>query len=184
MKKIAIIGIILLILAGLIIGFTVLSEDNSNNIEKSKLDNITENGHYNTKEDMVAYIYKFHKHIEKSNLDNITENGHYNTKEDVAAYIYKFHKVPGNYITKNEAKKLGWSGGSLSKIAPGKSIGGDVFTNREKILPEGHRYIECDIDTDGGDTRGAKRIVYSADDFKIYYTDDHYSTFTEIKVGD
>ena len=153
MKKIAIIGIILFILAGLIIGFTVLSEDNS-------------------------------KHMEKSNLDNITENGHYNSKEDVAAYIYKFHKLPGNYITKNEAKKLGWSGGSLSKIAPGKSIGGDVFTNRQKILPEGHRYIECDIDTDGGDTRGAKRIVYSADDFKIYYTDDHYSTFTEIKVGD
>ena len=153
MKKIAIIGLILIIILGAIVAFTATSDNNLQDLEKS-------------------------------NLDNITENGHYNSKEDVAAYIHKFHKLPSNYITKKEAKSLGWSGGSLSKIAPGKSIGGDVFTNRQKILPEGHRYIECDIDTDGKDTRGNERIVYSADDFKIYYTDDHYSTFTEIRVGD
>ncbi|MDO5851140.1 MAG: ribonuclease domain-containing protein [Methanobacteriaceae archaeon] len=91
----------------------------------------------------------------------------------------KFNKLPNNYITKKEARSLGWTGGSLEPYAPGKSIGGDIFTNREKVLPSASKYIECDIDTNGSDSRGAKRIVYS-EDKKIYYTNDHYKTFKQI----
>lgn len=42
---------------------------------------------------------------------------------------------------------------------------------------KGRTYQECDIDTLGASSRGAKRIVFSSDGL-IYYTEDHYETFT------
>lgn len=106
----------------------------------------------------------------------IDEDGTYNSAEDVSLYLYTFDHLPENYITKKEALDLGWSGGSVEKYAPGCAIGGDTFGNREGVLPDG-RYHECDIDTIGENSRGAKRLVYS-DDGRIYYTEDHYETFT------
>ena len=105
----------------------------------------------------------------------IDEDGTYNSAEDVSLYLYTFGHLPENYITKNEARNLGWSGGSVEKYAPGCAIGGDTFGNREGVLPDG-KYHECDIDTIGENSRGAKRLVYS-DDGRIYYTEDHYETF-------
>ena len=109
----------------------------------------------------------------------IDENGTYTAKDDVALYIHTYGKLPKNFITKKEAEKLGWEGGSLEKYAPGKCIGGSRFGNYEGLLPEkkGRVYTECDIDTLGKKSRGAKRIVFSNDGL-IYYTDDHYETFT------
>ena len=108
----------------------------------------------------------------------IEENGSYTTKEDVALYIHTYGKLPPNFITKKAAQKLGWEGGSLEPYAPGKCIGGNYFGNYEGILPEGN-YKECDIDTLGKKSRGAKRIIYS-DDGRIYYTEDHYKSFTQL----
>lgn len=101
----------------------------------------------------------------------------YTGKDEVAKYIHEHGRLPDNFITKSEAKALGWRSGSLEKYAPGKCIGGDRFYNREGFLPQGHTYYECDIDTLGKSSRGAKRIVFS-DDGLIYYTSDHYRTFT------
>lgn len=112
----------------------------------------------------------------------LDKDGTYTSKEDVALYIHQYGELPSNFITKKEAKKLGWSGGSLEKYAPGKSIGGDTFGNREGILPDYGTYHECDIDTKGKKERGAKRIVYS-DDGRVYYTGDHYETF-ELLYGE
>ncbi len=122
-------------------------------------------------------------------LEEITEDtptpslpvtGAYTSKEDVALYIHLYGKLPGNFITKAEAKKLGWGDryGSVDDAAPGKSIGGDRFGNREGLLPKktGRTYTECDIDTRGKKSRGAKRIVLSNDGL-VYYTGDHYETF-------
>ena len=110
---------------------------------------------------------------------SVDENGTYDNAEDVALYIHTYNKLPPNYITKKEAKALGWSGGSLEEYAPGKCIGGDRYGNYEGLLPEkkGRHYTECDIDTLGKSSRGAKRIVFSNDGL-IYYTKDHYKTFT------
>ena len=112
-------------------------------------------------------------------LDTIDEDETYTSKEEVAAYLYLFGHLPDNYITKNEAKKLGWenSKGNLDEVAPGKSIGGDRFGNYEGNLPEKKKrtYYECDIDYKGG-YRGPKRIIYSNDGL-LYYTEDHYKTF-------
>ena len=108
----------------------------------------------------------------------IDADGTYTGKEDVALYIHTYGHLPGNFITKKEAQALGWSGGSLEPYAPGKCIGGSRFGNYEGLLPEadGRTYTECDIDTLGADSRGAKRIVFSNDGL-IYYTDDHYASF-------
>ena len=109
----------------------------------------------------------------------LDEDGTYNSAEDVSLYLYTYDHLPDNYITKDEARELGWTGGSVEQVAPGCAIGGDRFGNREGILPkaEGRQYYECDIDTIGETSRGAKRIVWS-DDGLIYYTEDHYESFT------
>ena len=109
----------------------------------------------------------------------IDENGTYDSAKEVALYIHTYNKLPPNYITKKEARALGWSGGSLEDYAPGKCIGGDHYGNYEGLLPEkkGRSYTECDIGTLGKSSRGAKRIVFSNDGL-IYYTKDHYKNFT------
>lgn len=111
-------------------------------------------------------------------------NGTYTKKDDVALYIHTYGKLPKNFITKKEAEKLGWTGGSLEPYAKGKCIGGSFFGNYEGILPEkkGRTYTECDIDTLGKKSRGAKRIVFSNDGL-IYYTEDHYETFELLYGG-
>ena len=118
--------------------------------------------------------------------DEITvEQGkYYYDKEHVALYIHTFGTLPDNYMTKTEARKLGWSGGGLEKYAAGRVIGGDVFSNREGVLPKknGRTYYECDIDTYKTKSRGAKRIVFSSDGL-VYYTEDHYETF-ELLYGE
>ena len=105
----------------------------------------------------------------------------YTSAEDVAAYLHENGQLPDNFMTKDEARKLGWEVGSLEEYAPGMAIGGDKFGNYEGILPKakGRQYYECDIDTIGRDSRGAKRLVYSNDGL-IYYTEDHYETFERL----
>ena len=109
----------------------------------------------------------------------IDENGEYTTKDEVALYIHTYGRLPSNFITKKEAEALGWDGGSLEPFAPGKSIGGGYFGNYEGLLPDakGRKWTECDINTRGKKSRGAERIVFSNDGL-IYYTGDHYESFT------
>lgn len=113
---------------------------------------------------------------EKAEID---ENGIYDSKDKVALYIHTYGHLPKNYITKKQAEALGWQGGSLSDYAPDKCIGGDRFGNYESRLPKAKNrtYKECDIDTLGKKKRGTKRIIYSNDGL-IYYTDNHYKSFT------
>ncbi|MBQ6525265.1 MAG: ribonuclease [Clostridia bacterium] len=114
----------------------------------------------------------------------IDKNGSYTSKDDVALYIHTYGELPKNFISKKQAERLGWDGGSLEPYAPGKSIGGSYFGNYEGKLPKkkGRTYYECDIDTKGKRSRGPKRIVYSTDGL-IYYTPNHYETF-ELLYGE
>lgn len=108
----------------------------------------------------------------------IDETGIYTSKEDVALYLHTYGHLPDNFMTKNEARDLGWEGGGLDPYADGMCIGGDRFGNYEGLLPEkdGRSYKECDIDTLHASSRGPKRIVFSNDGL-IYYTEDHYESF-------
>lgn len=118
-------------------------------------------------------------------MPDVAEDGWYNTKDEVAEYIYLYNRLPGNYKTKKEAQAAGWSGGGVEKYTgEGTAIGGDSFGNREGLLPKakGRTYTECDIDTVGKSSRGAKRIIFSNDGL-VYYTEDHYNTF-ELLYGE
>lgn len=104
------------------------------------------------------------------------------TAENVVIDYLKVHKkLPDYYLTKNEAKQLGWdpSTGNLCDKLPGKAIGGDNFGNREKQLPQqkGRRYFEADVNYNCG-RRNADRLVFSNDGL-IYITKDHYKTFQQ-----
>ena len=82
----------------------------------------------------------------------VEEGRAYTGKAEVALYIHTFHKLPGNFITKREAERLGWKHkGTLNEV---------------------------DIDYKTGN-RNAKRLVYSNDGL-IYYTDDHYKSFEKL----
>lgn len=122
--------------------------------------------------------------ISPEEAEELPEDGWYYSRDEVALYIHIYGHLPDNFITKKEARKLGWSGGSLEKYAPDKVIGGDQFGNYEGILPDkqGRTYTECDIDTLGKSKRGAKRIVFSNDGL-IYYTENHYESF-ELLYGE
>ena len=106
------------------------------------------------------------------------EDGSYTTKEDVALYLHTYGHLPPNFITKKEAEKAGWTGGSLDRVLPGMCIGGDYFGNYEGKLPKakGRKWAECDINTLGARSRGPERIIFSNDGL-IYYTPDHYESF-------
>ena len=113
---------------------------------------------------------------------SVSEDGTYTDKDHVALYLHLYQKLPANYISKTKAKKAGWDAekGNLWDVCPGKSIGGGTFYNDDGFLPEksGRTWKECDIDYAGG-YRGAKRICYSNDGL-IFYTDDHYQSFTQL----
>lgn len=116
---------------------------------------------------------------------NLVEGESYSSLEEVINYVEYFGELPPNYLTKEEARELGWvaSEGNLWDVAPGSSIGGDYFGNFEGLLPKAddREYFEADIDYEGG-FRNAKRLVFSNDGL-YFYTDDHYDSFTEMEPG-
>ena len=119
---------------------------------------------------------------ESSGEKNVPVEGeYYYDLENVVLYLYYYDELPDNYITKKEARALGWEGGTPERYLEGSAIGGDSFGNREGLLPAG-KYTECDLYTLGKDERGAERLVFTDDEY--YYTGDHYASFTQIWVED
>lgn len=113
-----------------------------------------------------------------SSFEEIKEDEVYYDKKDVIEYIKKYKGLPSNYITKDEANKIGWSVEDNNELV----IGGDRFGNREKKLPykKGREYYEADLIEGYSYNRGPSRLVYSNDGL-IFYTNDHYETFEELK---
>ncbi|MBI4303340.1 MAG: hypothetical protein HY665_03260 [Chloroflexi bacterium] len=69
--------------------------------------------------------------------------------------------------------------------APDGYEGGREFANDGRggttRLPDGVKYREYDVNpTVEGQSRGAERIVIG-EDGSVWYTDDHYQTFTQIE---
>jgi hypothetical protein len=103
--------------------------------------------------------------------------------QTVAEYILQNHQLPDYYITKSEARKLGWEPrkGNLCEVLPGRAIGGDRFSNRERKLPQkkGRVYFEADVDYHCG-RRNAHRLIYSNDGL-VFITRNHYKTFQQLQ---
>ena len=123
---------------------------------------------------------------EKSDFSNKNNNSsnqidELTNDEIVVKYLKEHGELPDYYITKSEAKSLGWvpSKGNLCEVAPGRAIGGDIWTNRQKSLPTkfGRRYFEADLNYNCGN-RNADRVVFSNDGL-VFVTFDHYRSFEE-----
>ena len=121
------------------------------------------------------------ENVENANLP--IQGEYYYDLVNVVLYLEIYDELPSNYITKSEAQRLGWEGGSVEKYKEGAAIGGDSFGNREGLLPEadGRSYTECDIDTNGYSSRGSRRLVFSNDGL-YFYTSNHYESFSEVTV--
>lgn len=109
--------------------------------------------------------------------DKIDVNGLFTSRDDVALYIDTYGHLPSNYRTKSQID------GHISDYYTNDnklSIGGDIFYNREGLLPykSGRTYYEADINYRGQYSRGAERIVFSNDGL-IFYTQNHYDSFME-----
>ena len=105
----------------------------------------------------------------------IKEDGLYTSMKEVGAYLYLYHRLPKNFVTKSNFNSKNYT--SSNKL----STGGDTFYNREGLLPSGKSYRECDIDYHGG-SRGQLRIVYSVTDWTIFYTSNHSSSFSNLRI--
>ena len=110
---------------------------------------------------------------------SVKKGEEYCLHEEVAEYIHLYKELPPNYMTKSKAHKMGWENGNPQKVLGGNvCIGGSKFGNSERSLPEGVEYRECDVDY-CDDSRGASRLIYTADG-KVYFTEDHYESFVEL----
>lgn len=112
----------------------------------------------------------------------------YTSKNEVAKYICENGSLPSNYVSKSEGKRLyeqktgqnftKWNFNPLTTL--GVMIGGDYFENREGVLPPGTWY-EADVDY-FANNRGTNRLVYSSG-CNIYYTGNHYKSFSKVEFG-
>ena len=95
--------------------------------------------------------------------------------------IFYNKQLPTNYISKSNAEKKGWKPGKWpSNFVPGEIIGGEIYKNKDKHLPDavGRIWYEADINYKTGQ-RNSQRILWSNDGL-VFVTYDHYLTFYEI----
>ena len=86
--------------------------------------------------------------------ESLDRNGSYYSKDEVALYIHLYNELPDNFITKKEAKNLGWSGGVLEDYAPDQV----EMTRNAKVFTEG-RYVVLVI---GNDQEAVRDAFYEA----------------------
>ena len=116
------------------------------------------------------------QHDASQKIDQLTE------QQNVVSYMQKYQKLPAFYLTKKAARQAGWDAkkGNLCDVLPGRAIGGDYFSNREKSLPiaNNRQWFEADINYRCGH-RGPDRLLYSSDGM-VFITKDHYKSFEKL----
>ena len=183
--------IILAFVAGLLLMYLF----NNYKIEKKNTSENTEISYQKSETQNQDNSYSYEKkskknqdNFEKEKSDFSNKNNNSSNQIDeltndeiVVKYLKEHGELPEYYITKSEAKSLGWipSKGNLCEVAPGRAIGGDIWTNRQKSLPtkSGRRYFEADLNYNCGN-RNADRVVFSNDGL-VFVTFDHYRSFEE-----
>lgn len=122
--------------------------------EKALLESITldEDGAYNSKEDVAAYIYKF-RHLPPNYITKKEAN--------IKGWI-------GGSITS-----------LIPKAAIGGDRYYAQYGISAIPMAPGRYYRECDVNTWDKEDRGSERLLYSNDGM-IFYTPDHYNNFEDI----
>jgi guanyl-specific ribonuclease Sa len=119
---------------------------------------------------------------EPENAEPTATPGPMEEAQQLADYIFEYGELPDNFVTKKEAKEMGWQNGYwyVGDLGDGICIGGDYFGNYDGKLPyvKGRKYYEADCFYHGG-PRNEYRIIYSTDGH-VWFTGDHYNTFVEL----
>ena len=186
---------LLYIFLAFVAGLLLMYLFNNYKIEKKNTSENTEISYQKSETPNQDNSYSYEKkskknqdHFEKEKSDFSNKNNNSSNQIDkltndeiVVKYLKEHGELPEYYITKSEAKSLGWvpSKGNLCEVAPGRAIGGDIWTNRQKSLPtkSGRRYFETDLNYNCGN-RNADRVVFSNDGL-VFVTFDHYRSFEE-----
>jgi hypothetical protein len=93
--------------------------------------------------------------------------------------------LPKNFVTKAEAALKGWQPGkALGNSVPSGQLGGDIFANSTKVLPEakGRVWFEADVGLSSAMSRAKQpgtRLLYSNDGL-LFVTADHYKSVHQI----
>ena len=183
--------IVLAFVAGLLLmylfnNYKIEKKNTSENTEISyqKSDNQNQDNSYSYEKKSKKNQDNFEKEksdFSNKNNDSSNQIDELTNDEIVVKYLKEHGELPDYYITKSEAKSLGWvpSKGNLCEVAPGRAIGGDIWTNRQKSLPtkSGRKYFEADLNYNCGN-RNADRVVFSNDGL-VFVTHDHYRNFEE-----
>ncbi len=158
----------LFFIIGLLTAFLVMYFLNNYNVEKksettSNTEIISKDASRNSSEITETSF--------SGNIDELT------AENKVIDYVKANRQLPDYYVTKSEARKSGWvpSKGNLCDVLPGRAIGGDKFSNREKQLPHNEQYFEADVNYNCGN-RNADRIVFTKNG-DVYLTKNHYKSF-------
>jgi len=183
--------IFLAFLAGMLMmylfnNYKIEKKNNTENTEISyqKSENQNNNNSYSYEKKSKKNQDNFEERKSDFSDDNNTSNNNIDELTNdvlIVKYLKQHGELPDYYITKSEAKSMGWvpSKGNLCEVAPGKAIGGDIWTNRQKSLPtkSGRKYFEADLNYNCGN-RNADRVVFSNDGL-VFITFDHYRSFEE-----
>ena len=190
-NKKSLLYIFLAFVAGLLLmylfnNYKIEKKNTSENTEISYQKSETQNqdNSYSYEKKSKKYQDNFEKEksdFSNKNNDSSNQIDELTNDEIVVKYLKEHGELPDYYITKSEAKSLGWipSKGNLCEVAPGRAIGGDIWTNRQKSLPtkSGRKYFEADLNYNCGN-RNADRVVFSNDGL-VFVTFDHYRSFEE-----
>ncbi len=112
----------------------------------------------------------------------------YTDRDDIAIYIYKYNELPKNYVM----NVPGASHEEVSRtLSEGKSYGGAIFRYENAIMnyTNNHDLKEADYYPNLAErieegNRGTYRFVFTYKGEKeIFYTEDHYDTFTKMNVS-
>ena len=166
------IKLVLFFIIGLLSAFLVMYLFNNYKIEKKNKELVptevssNQNDKGDSKENRNSKSTNF-----STNIDELTN------ENTVVNYVKINRRLPDYYLTKGEARKKGWvaSKGNLCDVLPGRAIGGDHFSNREKTLPSGNKYFEADVNYNCGN-RNADRIVFTKEG-EVWLTKNHYKSF-------
>lgn len=175
--------LVLFFILGMLVAFVVMYFVNNYRIEKKeKTETVTptENSARNNNENFPETFNPEKNNAENSSLNSSgskSEIDELTAEKLVIDYVQTHKQLPEYYLTKGEARSQGWvaSKGNLCDVLPGRAIGGDKFSNREKTLPVGAQYFEADVNYTCG-RRNADRIVFTKNG-DVWLTHDHYKTF-------
>lgn len=165
--------LVLTFIIGLLSAFLIMYmiKDNKIKNESQTVNKSEVSSNQNKNSDNSAGVNQSELTKSGGHIDQLTE------ENTVIEYVKANHQLPDYYLTKGEARKKGWvaSKGNLCDVLPGKAIGGDYFSNREKTLPKGNKYYEADVNYNCGN-RNADRIVFTKEG-DVWLTKNHYKSF-------